>query len=356
MMKKTYIDNIKWITVVLVVIYHVIYMYNGVEVYGVIGPFKEIQYQDIFQYIVYPWFMLLLFVVSGMCARFDIVKHTHKDFMKKRTRRYLVPSTIGLFVFGWVLGYYNMAMGGAIDSFSVVPKPIVFLIMCVSGCGPLWYIQLLWVYSVVLVLVVKLEKDKLYNVTKKCPAVAVAAYALVIWGAAQILNTPVVSVYRFGIYGAGFFFGYFVLSHDEVMDKIGKKWYIFTVLAIVFCTLFTVMYWQQPYAEAVVLETFMCNMFAWFGTLGVLAFMKRWGNFENSFSIFMSKKSWGLYLFHYLPIAMVAYYLSKVSAPAIICYLLCAIASFAGSYLLYEVFSRIPFLRWCICGIGGKKK
>ena len=30
-MRKVYIDNIRWITVALVVIYHEIYMFNGVE-------------------------------------------------------------------------------------------------------------------------------------------------------------------------------------------------------------------------------------------------------------------------------------------------------------------------------------
>ena len=28
-MRKAYLDNIRWVTVVLVVIYHVIYMYNA---------------------------------------------------------------------------------------------------------------------------------------------------------------------------------------------------------------------------------------------------------------------------------------------------------------------------------------
>ncbi|MCI7795065.1 MAG: acyltransferase, partial [Lachnospiraceae bacterium] len=65
-MRKTYIDNIRWMTVVIVVIYHVLYMFNGVVTGGVIGPFTPVQYQDAFQYIVYPWFMLLLFVISGM--------------------------------------------------------------------------------------------------------------------------------------------------------------------------------------------------------------------------------------------------------------------------------------------------
>ena len=46
-MRKLYIDNIRWITVVLVVLYHVIYMFNGIETFGVIGPFSDVQYQDV---------------------------------------------------------------------------------------------------------------------------------------------------------------------------------------------------------------------------------------------------------------------------------------------------------------------
>ena len=82
-MRKTYLDNIRWITVVLVVIYHVIYMFNGVTQFGIIGPFSTHQPQDVFQYLVYPWFMLLLFVVSGMSARFELDKIPAKAFLRK---------------------------------------------------------------------------------------------------------------------------------------------------------------------------------------------------------------------------------------------------------------------------------
>ena len=107
-MRKLYIDNIRWITVVLVVLYHVIYMFNGIETFGVIGPFSDVQYQDAFQYIVYPWFMLLLFVISGMSARYELEHRSEKEFIKKRTGKLLVPSTLGLLVFWWILGYYNL--------------------------------------------------------------------------------------------------------------------------------------------------------------------------------------------------------------------------------------------------------
>ena len=52
-MRRHYLDNIRWITVGLVVLYHVIFMYNGVVTAGVIGPFWEGQYQDAVQYLLY---------------------------------------------------------------------------------------------------------------------------------------------------------------------------------------------------------------------------------------------------------------------------------------------------------------
>ena len=352
-MRKTYIDNIKWITVVLVVIYHVIYMFNGVTTYGVIGPFSEFQPQDVFQYIVYPWFMFLLFVVSGMSARFELDAKDEKGFIRKRTRKYLVPSTIGLLVFWWILGYYNMLISGAFEAMAEVPKPILFLIMCVSGTGPLWYIQMLWVFSVILIWIRRIEKDKLYNWGKKANLFVLVLLVVCVYGAALILNTPIIVVYRFGIYGLGFLFGYFIFSHDEVMDKLEKNWYIFSLLAVAFCIAFVVCYWGKSYPDHEVLDTVLCNAYAWFGTLGILAFMKKWGGAENAFSVWMSKKSWGLYIFHYLPIAVSAWYLTLYvpKMPALIVYILVIISGFAGAFLLNELVSRIPFLRWCVLGI-----
>ena len=56
-MRKYYLDNIRWVTVVLVVIYHVIYMYNGEGILGGVGKITslDVQYYDIFLYAFYPW-------------------------------------------------------------------------------------------------------------------------------------------------------------------------------------------------------------------------------------------------------------------------------------------------------------
>jgi len=57
-MRKHWIDNLRWVTVLLVLLYHVVYFYNNKGVFGGIGGFGDgPQYQDVVMYILYPWFM-----------------------------------------------------------------------------------------------------------------------------------------------------------------------------------------------------------------------------------------------------------------------------------------------------------
>ena len=355
-MRKTYIDNIRWMTVVLVTIYHVVFMYNGIETSLTIGPFSDYQPQDAYLYIVYPWFMLLLFVVSGISSRFYLDSHSNKEFAKSRTLKLLVPSTIGLFIFHWMQGYYGTLILGGYDWLNGMPAALKYIFYVVSGQGVLWYVQLLWLFSMILLLIRKIEKNRLDELCKKTNVIVLLLFTVVIYLSAQILNMPLIVVYRFGIYGTGFLIGYFVFSHDEVMERLEKFWLPIGITAVVIAPIFTKMYWGQNYAGHEVLDTLMCNIYAWFAVLAVFAFMKKFGGFENPFTKWMNSKSWGLYIFHYFYITISAYYLKLYlpNVPVIIVYILTTIIAFGGAYLTYEIISRIPFIRWCVLGI--KKK
>ena len=55
---------------------------------------------------------------------------------------------------------------------------------------------------------------------------------------------------------------------------------------------------------------------------------------------------------------MVSYYLHIYApgmSPAIV-YILVGSSAFLGGYLLYEIISRIPLIRWCVLGIKKEKK
>jgi peptidoglycan/LPS O-acetylase OafA/YrhL len=359
-MRKYYLDNIRWITIVLVVIYHAIYMFNGVQTYGVVGAFGDVQYQDSLLYLLYPWFMVLLFVVSGMSSRYYLEKHTEKEFIKSRTRKLLVPGTIGVIVIGWIQGYYNMLLSNAFDTFdiSAIPKPVAFFILALSGIGVLWFVQILWVFSLLLVLVRKIEKDRLYKLCKKCGIVVLLLLGILVYLFAQVLNTPVITVYRFGIYGAAYFIGYFVLAHDEVTDRLSRFWLPVGVIALAAGVAYTFLYFGENYAAEPFINNALACVYGWLMTLAVIAFMKVHGNIENGLTRWMNRKNWGLYVFHYLPLSITAWYLHIYASglPAVFHYILTLVAGFVGGFLFYEIISRIPILRWCILGVKKEKK
>lgn len=70
------------------------------------------------------------------------------------------------------------------------------------------------------------------------------------------------------------------------------------------------------------------------------------------------KKSWGIYVFHYLPLACAAYYLRSFTSelPEGIVYIVAGISAFAGALLLYEIIRRIPIICWCVLGLKKEKK
>ena len=357
-MRKHYLDNIRWMVQILVVLYHVCYMYNGLGFPSTIGQITEKPFlpADLFQYAVYPWFMTVLFIVAGISARLYLDRHTEKEFLRSRTDRLLVPSTIGLLVFGFLQGYINMALSvDAFSSLANVPLPVRYLIMAVSGTGVLWFLQVLWVLSVILILVREYEQGRLWKLGAKADTAFLIAAAVPVWLMGLVLNTPVIAVYRFGLYGTVFFLGYFVFSHDEVIEGMKKNVLIYVLAAVCAGIAFTAVHFGKNYADAPVNRSVFYGIFAWLGSLAVLAAAAKYCDFENSFTRWMSAHSFSLYVFHYLGISAVGLYIAKpgLLGPALI-YPLSLLAGLAAGYVLGEIISRLPFMRWAVLGIRKK--
>ena len=358
-MRKHYLDNIRWATVVIVVLYHVIYMYNAEGIVGVVGKItdQDVQYQDLFQYIVYPWIMMLLFMVSGISSRLYLERHTDREFIKSRTRKLLVPSTLGLLAFQFVQGFINASISGVLERNAELPLAVKFVIAVLSGIGVLWYIQLLWVFSLLLSLVRKIEQDRLWAVCGRAGLPVLLALLLPVYGAAQLLNTPIIVVYRFGLYGFVFLLGYFVLSHDGPVVCL-KKWFpLFLAAALALGTAFCLRSFGKNYADNPIYRSPLFISYGYAACLAIIGGTAKYGDVSTGFTRWMHRRSFGLYVFHYLGISAVGLFIGKpglLPAPAV--YALSLLAGFAGGYLLNELISRIPLYRWFVLGIQETKE
>ena len=369
-MRKHWIDNLRWVTVLLVLFYHVIYFYNNKGVFGGIGGFDDYpecpQYQDIVMYILYPFFMPLLFLLAGISARYALEKKSGKEWFRARTRKLLVPGTIGLFVFHWMVGYFNTVVAQREGVFDGVPAVAKYVIMAVSGIGPLWFIQLLWLLSIVLLIVRAIDrKDKFYNLCGKANIIVIVLLGILFWAGEQTLvqnprpESPdgLYNLYKPLFYLVPFLMGYFVFSHDAVQEKIAKYWIPLVCVAAVAGIVLIVTTFGQDNTSPKYMGSPLNCIYGWLACLGLMAWFKVKFDRTGKFAGYMTRSSFGLYIVHYLVIASLGYMMKMYTQlPPVAMYVILTVAVFTLSPVIYEVLHRIPVIRWCVFGEKGSQR
>lgn len=347
--RKDYLDNIRWAVVLLVLVYHVGYLYNGVGVPGGIPGAENLAGFDVFCTIVYPWFMVLLFVIAGITSRYSLEKRTSGQFIRERTEKLLIPSTVGLFVIHWIIGYLNIRINGGL---AYIPKFLIYPVSALSGSGPLWFVQMLFVFSCFLLLLKKVDpRDKIWEMCGKAGIPVILCLYFVIWGASHVLNTPVITVYRFGIYLAAYLIGYYIFSHESVQKEIEKMRIPTLALAIAGGIAYVLKEYGGNYTEAGCLQSALTNAYLWAAVLAILGFGRRHCGVQTAFTRYMTQNSYGIYVLHYLVLMLTCCFLQyHTQLPAIWKYLLALILGTGGTLLLNEIIKRIPGIRLIVLG------
>ena len=360
----------------LVLLYHVIYFYNNKGVFGGVGGFGDgPQYQDVLMYILYPWFMPLLFLLAGVSARYSLERHSAKEWFKSRTRKLLVPSTIGLFVFQWMTGYFNTLVARQTELASL-KQPALYFLWVISGTGPLWFIQDLWLFSLILLLI-----RKITNSAKSCKSsvaqsadsdsrkstifnspfsiIWIVLFGILFWlGEQTLIRNPrpesadgLYNLYKPLFYLIPFLIGYFVFSRDEVQDAVKKFWIPLMASAVASGIALIISTWGENNTTPEYLGSPLNCLYGWLMCLAMMGWFNARFDRTNTFAGHMTRSSFGFYIVHYLIIASLGsmmFYYTKL--PPVAMYLILTVAVFTLSPLLYEVLRRIPFLRWCIFG------
>jgi surface polysaccharide O-acyltransferase-like enzyme len=369
MERKHWIDNLRWVTVLLVLFYHVFYFYNNKGVFGGVGGFGEYpqykQYQDVVMYILYPWFMPLLFLLAGISARYALQKQSAKEWFNTRTRKLLVPGAIGLFVFHWMVGYFNTVVASRQGVFDGVPAIAKYFMMAISGTGPLWFIQVLWLLCLVLLLARAIDrKDKFWNFCGKANLVVIILLGVLFWvGEQTLVKNPrpesldgLLNLYKPLFYLVPFLLGYFVFSHDEVQEKLEKAWIPLLACAFVAGAVLIITTFGQDNTSPQYLGSPLNCLYGWLMCLAMMAWFKARFNRTGAFAGYMTQSSYGIYIVHYLVIASLGYMMKYYTSLAPwMMYVILFFAVMVLSPLIYEIIRRIPFVRWCVLGIKKKK-
>ena len=356
--RKHYLDNIRWITLCFVILYHVFYIFNSSGIVSNIGitGIKELDSICVF---IYPWIMCLLFVVSGVATKYSLKNKTNKEFLKDRAKRILLPSIVGIFAYGWINGwmtnYYTDIFAGNGD---MIPIPIKYIIWSLIGIGPLWYAHVLFISSLLIVLIRKIDKkQKLDSLFNKVNLPILFLLGIVVWGSSYVLNTPVITVYRWGIYLLMFLFGYYIFSNDKVIEKLEKTSIPLGITTLIIGIVFTIINYGVNFGSDEFLTNIFTNIYLWLVILSAFGLSKRFLNFNNKFKIYMNKNNFSFYVLHYTVQIVIAFILVEYIKlnNFIFNYIILALGTIIVLPIIIEIVKRIPIVNKLLLGISKKK-
>lgn len=361
MMREAYLDNLRWIVILLVVIFHAAYFYNNIGISATFSGLPEfsgaVTAMGLYQYLVYPWFMLTLFVIAGMSARYALQKKTDNQFLRNRIDKLLVPSTIGVFAFGWIGGYIQYLMH--VDTMpEKMPFLVKLIIILLSGIGALWFCHVLFFASLILLMLRRILQRMQIDDTTACTwfaercnwGAALIGIGVLFWAGAHFGNLPVIPVYRNGIYIPAFLSGYYIFSNKQMLMRLKQHLVLLLGCSVVTGIWYIKNCYGMAYSDAHVLARADASAYAFSMTILLLGVGAKYLDVRNPVTEYMRSHCFGIYVLHIPIMLVINYLLIGIELPMGIVYSIECIGGFICSLGLTCTIKRTPGIRYWILG------
>ena len=359
--RRHYLDNIRSVTILAVVFFHVFYLFNGTGDVTNLRPKLGYVQLDVVEYFLYPWIMPLLFLVAGISARYSLAQRSAGKFLKERCRKLLVPFFGGAFLLGWVNGWVSDLSNGAFSFLAAIPDPvargIVYYLCYVMNVGVLWFLPELFAASLILLLLRAIDHhDVMWTlagraVSSRAGLVFLIALASLVWGSSMVLNTPYVVVFRNGIYWFVFLLGYFVFSHDAAQKALREAGNWLLAVAVVVGVAVCVVFFGQQYTVPSFLENPLVNAYLWLMCLALLGWGQRHMDGAGRIWSYLRQRSFEIYAIHYPLMLLIAYALvTFTSLPMWANYVLLLVLAYPVAILAAEALTHVPVIRFLLFG------
>ncbi len=348
-MRKHYIDNLRWMAVLMLFPYHVFMIYNSFgEGFYIKGA--DIALTSGFIVVTGRWFMPLLFAVAGASSAFALRKRNAVEYVKERVMKLMVP-----FVFGILLlippqtyfaeRFHNGYSGGYFEQYALFFK-VKDLLGYDGGFTPghLWFILYLFIISLFSLPIMRAYlKSK-----KRLPLQSVPFFTWLLLFIVPLLGFPILNIggKSFGEYFVYFMFGYFLLSDESILEKAEQHRFPLLLTSIV-ASIILLLWWRGAikHVPSIAVDAYS-HFYAWTTILALLGLARRYLNFQNKLTDYFSKSSFAVYVFHQTWIVAAAYYTFTVTNNAVVQMLAILCTSVAATFASYELCKRIAITRF----------
>lgn len=346
-MRKYYIDNLRWMSVLLVIPYHVFLCYNtyGYKYYVYASPVAAF---STFNLLCVSWFMPLLFFVSGISSAYGLQKRTSRQYLAERFGKLLIPCFFGVLLLVPVMAYfarrhYDGYAGGIADHY------LHFFATWSQGStgvpaydlGQMWFLLYLCVISTVALPIIRLGQAPCRRLRMESwPRWAIISLSIPLWAVWQLTPSHPQSLagcFVLFLLGALFF------ANDALQDKLAQwRWSLFIPFAVLSLVWINVdknllSSWWGTLLQALIM---------WTGVLSCMGLGKRYLNFSGPATAYLSASSFALYIFHQSWLVGIAYYVTRTTEPAWTQAAVILSACLAATLATYELCRRIALTRY----------
>lgn len=309
--RLNYVDNLRWILVALLILYHVAMAYNTWGEANYIFLEVNKPFASIVSFMS-PWFMPLMFLLAGISSYFSIEKRGAKHFILERLVRIGIPFLFGILFINPILSYiadvtHNCYSGNYFEHYAVYFTRYKDLSGYDGGftLGHFWFLAVLLLISFVSLLFVIIAK-RIQEEKKKIALIIFAIVASII--AIATYNVDILGK-RIITYLFVYLLGYFVFSKESITGYLSRfKWIFFVLFLVTNITNVILFIYVGGYE---ILNTVINYASFVFGVLGLFTFAHDYLDFANAFSKKCASLSYVFYICHY-PIVILAQYLFMI--------------------------------------------
>lgn len=345
--RSYYLDRLRVISIILLFPVHTLMIWNDYgKKFFIWGGENRLLSSLIL--LINPWFMPILFVIAGMCAKYSLEKRTVKEFVHERVRKLFIPFISGLVL---LVPFQTLFARKYFDGYdgTVLENIIYFFthFTDLSGYdgsftpGQLWFILFLFIISLVCLFITKLiPYNKIKDWDCKNNIYIIIAMFILVWGGYYIGNFGGFSL---GKYLVLYLLGYYVLSNKEVLNKLKKYWIL--LMSLFLASLFTlvILYYNYSYYGDC-----LVNFVAWVGSCALIAITMKYLNKSSKILDYFNNASFPIYILHQSILVTVGYYVLLYVDGLFLQVAIIMLASFMMTLCLYEIIKRIPYVRTLI--------
>lgn len=302
-----------------------------------------------------PYFMPLLFVLSGIGTKFSLEKRTVRQYLIERANKLLVPFLFGTIVLMPIMSYiadrFNCSYsGGFLEHYAVFFTRYTDLTGADGGfsLGQFWFLLYLLIISVVAVAVIALLKRIVLK-----PKRAIPFWVIFLLGLPLPLLSGLLSVGGKSLaeYLYLFLLGYYVFTDKKIIDRIEKNCLLLSGIGLAASALNVYLFvWSE--ADLPLFSIIARYVSEWVMVIALIGLAKRYLDFSGKASDYMSKRSFLFYIYHFVWVVLFQYVLSGFTGNStFILFLGTVLLAYPATFATCEVSIRIPFL----CFVTGTK-